>query len=114
MALNKKAKFPAEAQNLANFHKALSHPARIAILETLAQRKSYICGELVEVLPLAQATVSQHLRELKGAGFIKGEIDGKTSCYCLDWDTLESVETKFQEFFTELKKSKSNFERSCC
>jgi ArsR family transcriptional regulator len=114
MAFHKKAEFETNAQLLAGFHKALSHPARIAILETLAERRSCVCGELVDVLPLAQATVSQHLRELKDAGFIRGEIEGKFSCYCLDWDKLDEVESSFLKFFQGLREYKLEQDRSCC
>lgn len=69
---------------LATFAKALSHPARIAIIRALAERNTCVCGELVEILPLAQATVSQHLKELKEAGIISGSIDGPKVCYCLN------------------------------
>lgn len=65
--------------------RALSHPARVAILRELAQRNRCICGEIVDLIPLAQSTVSQHLSELKAAGFITGEIEGPRSCYCIHW-----------------------------
>jgi len=64
--------------------KALSHPARLAILQTLAQRGTCICGEIVDVMPLSQSTVSQHLKVLKEAGLITGTVDGPRSCYCID------------------------------
>ena len=73
---------------LAERLKALAHPARLAILRTLANRGRCVCGEVVEVMPLAQATVSQHLRVLKDAGLIQGRIDGRNSCYCLDGTIL--------------------------
>ena len=82
MAINKKSDFSAVDQSLAAFAKALSHPARIAILKVLAERNECICGQIVDVLPLAQSTVSQHLKELKSAGLISGTIDGPRSCYC--------------------------------
>jgi ArsR family transcriptional regulator, arsenate/arsenite/antimonite-responsive transcriptional repressor len=63
---------------------ALAHPARLEILRVLARRRRCVCGEVVEVMPLAQATVSQHLKILKDAGLIRGEIEGRNSCYCLD------------------------------
>jgi DNA-binding transcriptional ArsR family regulator len=69
---------------LADKLKALGHPARLEILRVLAARGTCVCGEVVEVMPLAQATVSQHLKVLKEAGLIRGRIDGKNSCYCLD------------------------------
>ena len=77
---------------LARLAKAISHPARIAILETLAKKSTCICGEIVEVIPLAQSTVSQHLKELKDAGLIRGEIDGLKSCYCLDPRAVKELE----------------------
>jgi DNA-binding transcriptional ArsR family regulator len=70
--------------SLADKLKALAHPARLEILRVLAERRRCVCGELVEVMPLAQATVSQHLKILKDAGLIRGEIEGRNSCYCLD------------------------------
>ena len=69
---------------LADRLKALAHPARLEILRLLAGRGRCVCGEVVEVMPLAQATVSQHLKILKEAGLIQGRIDGRNSCYCLD------------------------------
>ena len=71
-------------QQLADRLKALGHPARLEILRVLAARGTCVCGEVVEVMPLAQATVSQHLKVLKEAGLIRGRINGKNSCYCLD------------------------------
>ena len=69
---------------LADKLKALAHPARLEILRVLASRRRCVCGEVVDVMPLAQATVSQHLKILKDAGLIRGEIEGRNSCYCLD------------------------------
>jgi DNA-binding transcriptional ArsR family regulator len=69
---------------LAEFAKALGHPARVRILRLLATRNSCVCGELVDELPLAQSTVSQHLKVLKEAGLIRGEISGPRTCYCLE------------------------------
>ena len=71
--------------------KALAHPARLRILDVLAARGTCVCGEIVEVLPLAQATVSQHLKMLKEAGLLQGTIDGPRSCYCLDAAALSEV-----------------------
>ncbi len=73
---------------LAGQLKALGHPARLRVLEILAARGSCVCGEIVEVMPLAQATVSQHLKALKEAGLVAGTIDGRSSCYCLDHAAL--------------------------
>ena len=78
MRLNKSknSEFSADFQEIARFAKALSHPARVAILQTLAEKNSCICGQIVKVMPLSQSTVSQHLKELKDAGIIQGEIQG--------------------------------------
>lgn len=97
------APFPPAVTTLADLARALSHPARLAILQTLATRGTCICGEIVEVLPLAQATVSQHLKVLKEAGLVRGEIDGPRSCYCLDPETLARAEAAFGAFFSTLR-----------
>jgi ArsR family transcriptional regulator, arsenate/arsenite/antimonite-responsive transcriptional repressor len=81
--------FAANEIQLAAYAKALAHPARIAILLELAKRGTCICGDLVEVLPLAQSTVSQHLKALKEAGLIQGEIEGPRSCYCLRPEAIQ-------------------------
>lgn len=112
MALNKKQEFPAETVALAEIARALSHPARLAILQTLAEKQMCICGEIVEVLPLAQATVSQHLKELKNAGIITGEIEGVRSCYCIDWENLEAMAARFEQFAASLRALKPAAE--CC
>jgi len=83
--------------------KALSHPARLTILQTLAQRGTCICGELVEVLPLSQATVSQHLKVLREAGLVKGEIDGPRSCYCIDGDAMRALRGQLEQVFRSLE-----------
>jgi len=103
MAQNKKESFSEQDLLLANYHKVLSHPARIAILRTLAEKNSCICGEIVEVLPLAQATVSQHLKELKNIGFIKGEIEGAKSCYCINWEKYNEFIALMSAFAVEMK-----------
>jgi ArsR family transcriptional regulator len=74
----------ARDRDLATLAKALGHPARVAILRMLIERGECICGEIVEVMPLAQATVSQHLKVLKDAGLVQGEVDGPRVCYCVD------------------------------
>lgn len=111
MAINKSEKFTTEEQELAAFAKALSHPARIAILKVLAEKNECICGEIVEVLPLAQSTVSQHLKELKVAGLIKGEIDGVKSCYCINWQNIEKLSADLEFLFNQMK---TNNKKSCC
>ena len=111
MAINKKDAFTQKEQDLAAFAKAMSHPARIAILKVLAQKNDCICGEIVDVLPLAQSTVSQHLKELKTAGLITGETDGPRSCYCINWKAFEKLAGEFNFLFNKLKVQS---EKSCC
>jgi DNA-binding transcriptional ArsR family regulator len=108
-ATNKKAAFGAEEQELAAFAKALAHPARIAILKELARRQTCICGEIVEVLPLAQSTVSQHLKALQEAGLVKGTIDGVKSCYCIDQEAFARFEKALSGFIRHTQKADS-----CC
>ena len=110
MAIHKKEEFSQKEQDLAAFAKALSHPARIAILKMLAQKNECICGEIVEVLPLAQSTVSQHLKELKNAGLIDGTIDGPRSCYCINWKAFEKFNSEFRFLFEKLKTTNAK----CC
>lgn len=112
MALNKKEAFGKKEIELADFANAISHPARVLILKTLAKSDSCICGEIVEALPLAQATVSQHLKELKNAGLIKGTISGTKSCYCINWKTFEKFSNDFSQFFNDAKTRAQN--QTCC
>jgi ArsR family transcriptional regulator len=95
MPLAKTVDFEDTEVQLAAYAKALAHPARIAILRELARRGTCICGEIVEVLPLAQSTVSQHLKALKEAGLIQGEIEGQRSCYCLNTQALRVLQQGF-------------------
>lgn len=111
MAFHKKEEFSQKEQELAAFAKAMSHPARIAILKVLAQHNECFCGDIVEVLPLAQSTVSQHLKELKTAGLISGTVDGPRSCYCINWKAFEKFNAEFNSLFTKLK---VNNEKACC
>lgn len=76
---------------LARLAKAIAHPARIAILRTLLRRQSCVCGELVSELPLAQSTVSQHLKQLKAAGLIRGTVEGPRVCYCVEPSAIERL-----------------------
>jgi ArsR family transcriptional regulator len=77
----------------AQLAQALGHPARVAIVRLLQERKTCLCGDIVEVLPLAQSTVSQHLKMLKEAGWIEGEVDGPRVCYCLNPQTLKKFKS---------------------
>lgn len=94
--------FPPDLARLADAAKALSHPARLAILQTLAARGTCVCGDVVDELPLAQATVSQHLKALKRAGLVRGEVDGPRSCYCVDAEALREVADAFADFIGPL------------
>lgn len=82
---------PLADEELATLAKALGHPARIAIIRLLCRRSSCICGDIVDELPLAQSTVSQHLKVLKEAGLVQGQIDGPRVCYCLNPKTLRRL-----------------------
>ncbi|MEO8472581.1 MAG: winged helix-turn-helix domain-containing protein [Chryseolinea sp.] len=84
MGLTKTEEFTKAQNAMAGLAKALGHPARIAILQFLVKNKSCFCGDIVDELPLSQSTVSQHLKELKNAGLVKGDIDGPGVCYCID------------------------------
>lgn len=100
MGRSKKQVFSTDQNRLADLAKALGHPARIAILEFLARNDACMCGDIVEELPLSQSTVSQHLRELKNAGLIKGDIEGTRVCYCIDSKALEQTRKLLDKFFT--------------
>jgi ArsR family transcriptional regulator len=84
MGLSKTEEFTKAQNDVAVLAKALGHPARVAILQFLASQNSCVCGDIVDELPLSQSTVSQHLKELKKVGLIKGEIEGPSVCYCID------------------------------
>ncbi|MBL0310872.1 MAG: winged helix-turn-helix transcriptional regulator [Bacteroidetes bacterium] len=112
MAVNKREEFGEAQIEIADFAKALSHPARVAILKILAERDQCVCGEIVEVLPLAQSTVSQHLKELLNAGLIIGSVDGPKSCYCINWKVFQRFEKSFTRFFIKTKSHEEK--RNCC
>jgi len=99
MGLTKTEEFSKTQNDLATLAKALGHPARIAILQFLIKSKSCICGDIVEELPLSQSTVSQHLKELKNAGLIKGNIDGPSICYCIDEKNWTKAKTIINNLF---------------
>ncbi len=105
MGVTKTDLFSEEQNKMAVMMKALGHPARIAILEYLNSVNACICGDIVNELPLAQPTISQHLRELKNAGLIKGNIEGNAICYCIDENALEKVSAYFSRFHGCEKKS---------
>ena len=90
-------------EEIAAWFKALGHPARLAILHTLAARQTCVCGEIVEELPLAQSTVSQHLKVLREVGFVQGFSDGPRSCYCLNGDTLRRARAGIERLLSTLE-----------
>jgi predicted transcriptional regulator len=95
---------------MAALAKALGHPARVAIVEFLLKQDRCICGDIVNVLPLAQATVSQHLKALKQAGLIKGSVHGKAICYCLDLSVIGTL----KNYLLHLTHVPSHDDGSCC
>lgn len=103
MGLTKTQEFTAQENRIAELAKAFAHPARVAILRLLAERKTCVCGDLVDELPLSQATVSQHLKELKRIGIIKGEIDPPRVCYCIDEAVWEEAQGTFTALFGQFK-----------
>jgi len=92
MGTTKSNNFTVDQNRKAELYKALGHPARIAIIEFLVHQNSCVCGDIVDQLPLSQSTISQHLKELKQVGIIKGEIEGVKTCYCLDVEVLKEIE----------------------
>jgi ArsR family transcriptional regulator len=111
MALPRLNEFPERDLKLADFTKALSHPARISILKALAEKGECICGDLVADLPLAQSTVSQHLKALKEVGLIKGTIDGPRSRYCIDWKVFEGYQRELGRWTDKMLKLRQD---NCC
>jgi ArsR family transcriptional regulator len=102
MALARVENFSKQETDISEFAKALSHPAKVAILTTLAKKRECICGELVLDLPLAQSTVSQHLKALKEMGLINGEVDGPRSRYCINWKVFERYQKQLTEWTDKL------------
>jgi len=92
MGITKTTGFSTETNEMAEILKALGHPARLEIVKFLMKSPSCICGDIVEILPLAQSTVSKHLSELKKAGVIKGTITGNNICYCLNEEVILSIQ----------------------
>lgn len=110
MGTTKTEHYTKEQNDLAIIFKALGHPARIAIVDYLIKVNACICSDIVNELPLAQATVSQHLRELKNAGIIKGSIEGNAICYCLDEKIIEHIQNHFKSISHQLTNKKA----ICC
>ena len=99
MGITKTEVFTDEQNNLAQIAKVLGHPARIAIIQELLKLNSCICGDLVDVIPLAQPTISRHLKELKSIGIIKGTIEGTSVNYCIDAGQWRHIQTLFNQLF---------------
>lgn len=105
MAITKEQLFNQKQKRIAQLAKAMAHPARIAILELLAERATCICGDITCELPLAQSTISQHLKVLKKSGLVKGEVDGARVCYCLDEGTVTELNELINGFTQSLNKT---------
>lgn len=104
MGATKSADFSVKDNTTAKLAKAFSHPARVAILKILIKRQTCICGDIVDELPLSQSTISQHLKELKEAGLIKGEIEGVKTCYCIDEKQWKAAQILLNDVFNSFKK----------
>lgn len=109
MGITRTELFSKKQNEMAAMAKAIAHPARIAILQYLIKTNTCICGDLVDELGLAQATISQHLKELKTAGLIQGTIEGTSVCYCIHPGNWKKYREYFAGFFAEVKPSDS-----CC
>lgn len=109
MGVTKTEIFTEQQNHLASILKALAHPARIAILQHIIKQNACICNDLVEELGLAQATISQHLKELKNIGIIKGNIEGTSVCYCINEIVWNEIKKELNSFFVENVNSKE-----CC
>ncbi|MGE5313542.1 MAG: ArsR/SmtB family transcription factor [Acidobacteriota bacterium] len=103
MGLSKKESFSARQNHLADLARALAHPARIAILEYLSKQQTCICGDIVDQLPLSQATVSQHLAALKQAGLIRGNIEGASISYCINAKAWNEAKELLSQFLVTIK-----------
>jgi DNA-binding transcriptional ArsR family regulator len=110
MGLTKTDFFTDKQNKIASIMKALGHPARIAIIDFLLKSEKCICGDIVDELPLAQPTISQHLKELKNAELIKGNIEGNAICYCINEKTFQEFQKYLTSIFGKIEKQKS----SCC
>lgn len=108
MGTTKTDYFTSEQNRIAAIAKALGHPARVAIIDHLLKVNTCICNDIVDELPLAQSTISQHLKELKGAGLIKGEIEGNSICYCINEESFGALKNYFSEIIADLSNQK------CC
>ena len=109
MGSTKTAVFTKEQNQIADYAKALAHPARVAILQFLVRRNACVCGDIVNELPLSQSTVSQHLKELKRIGVVQGIVEGPSVCYCIDEAGWEKMKMTIGDVLASLKLGKD-----CC
>lgn len=110
MGISKTITYSEQEIRLAKYVKALAHPARMAILNLLLQKKACVCGDIVDELPLSQSTVSQHLKELKEVGLIKGDIEGVSVCYCINPVVWNEISEQLGIFFDQMRVQDS----TCC
>ena len=109
MGTTKTEIYSEQSNRIASIFKVLGHPGRIAILEYLIKSKSCVCGEIVDEIGLAQATISQHLKELKKVGIIQGTVSGTATCYCINPERWKELEEVVSQFF-----ALGNFKAECC
>jgi len=107
MGITKSFHFSEEQNQLATYAQAFAHPARIAIIQQIIKNKTCIVGSLTDVLPLSQSTISQHLKELKTIGIIKGEIEGPSICYCIHEENWSKATSMLSDLFKQ-------FDSTCC
>jgi DNA-binding transcriptional ArsR family regulator len=110
MGATKTTDYTIQEMSTAKYAKALSHPARVAILNLLLKKQSCVCGNIVDELPLSQSTVSQHLKELKEVGLIKGDIEGASVCYCIDEKVWHIAKKQLNHLFEKLNTNNTK----CC
>lgn len=108
MGVSKSDHFTEQQKQIAVMAKALGHPARVAIIEYLLKANTCICSDIVDELPLAQSTISQHLKELKNAGLIQGTIEGTSICYCIDDKAFSVLKTYFKNIVLSVQ------DKGCC
>ena len=111
MGVTKLELFTEQQNSIAQLAKAFGHPARVAILQHLFKTENCVCGDLVEEIGLAQPTISQHLKELKNLGLIKGNVEGTSVCYCINKEVWQEMKELFSEFLAQDVKADNN---NCC
>lgn len=109
MGATKTTDYTQQEMSIAKYAKAFSHPARVAILNLLLKKQACVCGDIVDELPLSQSTVSQHLKELKEVGLIKGDIEGASVCYCIDEQAWNTAKKQLNQLFDNV-----NVSGKCC